>query len=208
VEVIRAVITYLQYVFRHKYFVYREGRKLGVSRWQLFVHDWTKFSRAEFEPYVVYFNLKDRWAHDPVKKRQVKDEFDRAWLHHIHKNPHHWQHWVLRTDTEGVKVLEIPDKFVREMCADWEGVGAAFGQPMGHAARWYIQNRETMALHPLTRLRVEALLCIRMKDGTLIPKAHFLEDINANAIADAKRRLALAHDYATVSLPINREPGS
>jgi hypothetical protein len=153
----RAVLQYLRYVLKHKYHVYLEGRKLGVGRWQLLVHDLSKFSRTEFFPYLVYFNRRETWENDPEKKREVKDRFDRAWLNHIHKNPHHWQHWVLRTDTEGVKVLEMPDKFVREMCADWEGVGACFGKPKGHAARWYVEHRATMAMHPVTRIRVEGV---------------------------------------------------
>ncbi|MFR1480703.1 MAG: DUF5662 family protein [Hydrogeniiclostridium mannosilyticum] len=31
----------------------------------------------------------------------VVQAFQRAWLLHIHRNPHHWQHWVLINDDPG-----------------------------------------------------------------------------------------------------------
>lgn len=207
---IKAIYQYLRYVLRHKYHVYQQGRKLGVGRWQLFVHDLSKFSRAEFWPYVAYFNLKGTWEHDPNMKREVKDRFDRAWLHHIHKNPHHWQYWVLRTDSEGVKVLEMPDKFVREMCADWEGVGACFGKLPGHAGRWYVENRATMALHPVTRIRVEELLGVSA-DGKLYNGHCMIPPKGWHCTRKAGHSgpcAAIPHDQQTVPQPMNREPGS
>lgn len=202
---VRAIITYLRYVLKHKYHVYREGRKLGVSRWQLLVHDLSKFSRAEFFPYLMYFNRRETWEKNPFLKRKVKDKFDRAWLHHIHKNPHHWQYWVLRTDSEGVKVLEMPDKFVREMCADWEGVGACFNKGPGHAGRWYLENRSTLALHPHTRLRVEELLGVDKKPRCTVPPPGWYCTRTPGHTGPCA---SIPHEQQAVPQPKNREPGS
>jgi hypothetical protein len=202
---VRAIIRYLRYVLKHKYHVYIEGRKLGVGRWQLLVHDLSKFSAAEFFPYLVYFNLRGRWELDPLRKPLVKAAFDRAWLNHIHKNPHHWQHWVLRTDTEGVKVLEMPDKFVREMCADWEGVGACFNKGPGHAKRWYIENRATMALHHNTRIQVEDILGVNKVERCARPPKGWYCTRTPNHTGPCA---AIPHEHENVPQPLNREPGS
>lgn len=36
-------LTYLHYVLTHKRAVYTAGVRLGVPRWRLLIHDWTKF---------------------------------------------------------------------------------------------------------------------------------------------------------------------
>lgn len=143
----------LRYILIHKWFVFVECRKVGIGFWQAMIHDWSKFSGIEFKAYTDYFarNLRDK-IHD--------EAFNRAWLHHIHRNPHHWQHWVLRTDQEGIKVLRMPEMYVREMVADWRGVGRTLGLGADNAVVWYRKNKDTMALHPQTRHRVEELLGI------------------------------------------------
>lgn len=135
--------AYLRYVIRHKRFVYRFGRELGLGRYQLLVHDWTKFLPSEWGPYVEFF----------YGSGTNQGDFDRAWLRHQHRHPHHWQHWVLPEDDGGTKVLEIPDRYRREMVADWRGAGAALGFP--DTPGWYSSNRENMALGPETRAWVE-----------------------------------------------------
>lgn len=138
---------YLKYVVRHKWFVYRAGRLLGVSRLQLLIHDWQKFTRAEWGPYVRYF-----YSDTPDQ-----DAFDRAWLHHQKLGgKHHWQYWVLREDDGSTKALEVPDRYRREMLADWRGAGLALGKP--DTAAWYEANREKMVLHDSTREWIEAHL--------------------------------------------------
>ncbi len=74
------------------------------------------------------------------------DPFDAAWLKHLHRNPHHWQHWVLREDSGGTKVLEMSDTSRREMLADWMGAGKALGFG-DNPVNWFIKNRKHMVLH-------------------------------------------------------------
>lgn len=158
-------VGYLGYVWRHKVAVYRECRKLGVGWWQSIIHDWTKLLPVEFISYRDYFN---RYQRDDAHQRA----FDIGWLHHIHHNPHHWQHWILQTDEEGVKVLRMPEKYVKEMVADWRGVAVALGGEPEDAVAWYLNNKNTLALHPQTRSRVETLLSVRIPDRyvqTVVP---------------------------------------
>lgn len=149
----RAHLAYLRYVLRHKWFVLLAGLDLGVPLWQLLIHDWSKFLPREWFPYVGYF--------DTPKERQRPDaaqRFDLAWNHHQKVQPHHWQHWLLVTDSDAPRLrpLPMPDRFVREMIADWRGAGRALARP--DTVSWYIANSEQIILHPDTRRRVEQLL--------------------------------------------------
>lgn len=96
---------YLKYVLRHKWFVYQAGRKTGVSRWQLLCHDLSKFRPDEWQPYAFYFYGEPfpdaKWYGDfrnwePWEHTESgsKHAFNVAWLKHLHRNPHHWQHWL------------------------------------------------------------------------------------------------------------------
>jgi hypothetical protein len=55
-------------------------------------HDQTKdgFGSEEYKAY-------DQWFYG-VRTPAAKYNFNRAWLHHIHMNPHHWQYWILIGD--------------------------------------------------------------------------------------------------------------
>jgi hypothetical protein len=158
-------IRYLRYVVRHKWFVYQAGRKLGLGRRQLLVHDLSKFSRAEWGPYVRWFmdppgpnktwhqQAKD-FRHDAEAQRR-KAAFDRAWEHHWSNNPHHWEWWAKRS-IGGSCPSEMTDGCRREMLADWRGAGLAQGKPDTRA--WYEANKGRMQLHPETRAWIESAL--------------------------------------------------
>jgi Family of unknown function (DUF5662) len=138
---------YAAYVARHKWFVLLAGLKTGAPIWRLLIHDWSKLTPAEWSPYVrnFYTDRKDQAA------------FDRAWLHHQHRNPHHWQHWLLREDDGDTKALPMPESLVREMVADWMGAGRAITGKWD-VVSWYAKNRSKIVLESGTRLAVDALV--------------------------------------------------
>lgn len=162
----KAHLAYLRYVLRHKWFVFKACLRLGVPPHQAVLHDWTKFLPSEWFPYAAYFYGKAP-ADDEVRqayrlgfylksKDEIDTEFDRAWLFHQHRSPHHWQYWMLREDDGGVKALRMPDRYMREMVADWIGAGQALGKPDTRA--WYEANKQNIFLHPVTLMQVEELL--------------------------------------------------
>lgn len=169
----KAHLRYARYVVRHKWFVFQAGRRLGVSFWQLLTHDWSKFLPGEWFPYVAFFygGPHRPWAEvmayekthhlDAARrtsKEGVKAAFNAAWLAHIHHQPHHWQHWLLHLDDGGVKILPMPERYIREMVADWIGAGQAQGKGLDDLPVWYAARRETMLLNDDTRARVEQLI--------------------------------------------------
>lgn len=148
---------YLKYFWRvliHKWYVLCAGF-WTVPIWRLLWHDYSKLSKTEFGPYARRFcsgraGLTDHSA-DP-------DEWQRAWLHHWHKNPHHWEHWV-RISDHGVIPLKMPLTYVLEMIADWKGAGKAY-TGSNDCKPWYLANRDKMVLHPHTQAQIEDLLGI------------------------------------------------
>lgn len=195
--------TYLKYVIRHKYYVFIACRALGVPLWQALIHDWSKLLPSEFIPYARYF-----YGFRGMKDAKTKAAFDRAWLLHQNRNPHHWQYWLLQEDDPDGRYtiqswsdlhpmmlaqnttpilycevvehpdnavhqkaydllapivkelntkpmpLEMPEKYVREMVADWYGAGRAISGNW-EAYKWYRENRSKIQLHPATRVLVE-----------------------------------------------------
>lgn len=153
---------YLWYVLRHKWFVFVECLKYGIPLLGLF-HDLSKFSFAEWSPYVNYF-----YGYKPTDKEvklacscgvylkstdEINDEFNTAWNHHQKRNKHHWQYWVLREDNGKTIALPMPDRYRKELLADWRGCGKALGKP--DTKQWYLHNRDKMVLHKDTRDWIE-----------------------------------------------------
>jgi hypothetical protein len=122
-------LRYLQYVLVHKWYVWKCGLRLGVPLWRLLVHDWSKFSWTEWTAYANYFygDFPEHDPNDPNKWTRrgyygptsidIEEKFQRAWLHHIHLNDHHPQHWVLLNDDSTITTLNMPFVAVLEMLA-------------------------------------------------------------------------------------------
>ena len=56
-----------------------------------------------------------------------------------------------------VHIIHSPEKYIREMVADWMGAGLAITGRM-EVIEWYGKNATKMLLHPRSRARVEELL--------------------------------------------------
>jgi hypothetical protein len=118
-------------------------------RTQISLHDVSKYSDHEYDAYDNYFYGR--------KTEKVKSDFNYAWLHHIHNNPHHWQHWVLVNDEDGTQALEMPKEYVIEMICDWW----AFSHKSGNLYEifdWYKSHKKNMILHDKTKKLVEEIL--------------------------------------------------
>lgn len=145
-------IAYFKYVMRHKWFVYKACQITRAPFWNSIIHDWTKFLPCEWSPYVRSFYNKDGTKREWKSRTPLdKIDFDAAWNHHQKSNKHHWQYWVLTTDSDEprTKALPIPEKYCREMVADWVGAGIAITGRM-EVGEWYSKNKNKMIIHPFT----------------------------------------------------------
>lgn len=115
-------------------------------------HDGSKFGTAEYPAYDAYFYGKE-------KTDEIKENFNYAWLHHIHHNPHHWQYWVLINDEpgEGMVVLDMPHSYIIELICDWWAFSWAKGN-LFEIFSWYDKHKAYMKLSDKTRTTVEDIL--------------------------------------------------
>jgi len=134
------------YVAKHRWFVFLECCKLGIPLRGL-THDLSKFSPAEWFCYANYF-----YGHDANEYN-----FNAGWLHHQHRNDHHWQHWVLREDEGGEVLMAMRLGALKEMVADWRGVSRTL-TGKDDAVSWYLKHKDIIRLHPYSRAHVEGLL--------------------------------------------------
>lgn len=150
-------LKYGSYVLRHKWFVFIEALKLGIP-WLGIIHDLSKFLPSEWIPYAAFFYGEKPSPRDNTGYYKPTDTgnqaFDFAWLLHQKRNKHHWQWWILPDDSGGQKTLPMPDKYRREMLADWRGAGRAQGYG-DNTPEWYEANKHKMRLHPDTREWIE-----------------------------------------------------
>jgi hypothetical protein len=157
---VRKHLRYAAYVLRHKWYVFLYGWQLGIP-WLALLHDNSKFRPDEWGPYAQFFygRKAQSWGSPRDKTGYYKSTdtgdaaFDFAWLLHQKRNKHHWQWWIFPEDEGGLKVLPMPDRYRREMLADWRGAGMAQGKP--DTLGWYRANQHKMNLHPDTRQWVE-----------------------------------------------------
>lgn len=121
------------------------GLTLEALEHQILVeHD---VSKTRFDEYSAY----DRHFYAGILQSETQGAFDLAWLKHIHRNPHHWQYWVLLSDDfRSIPALEIPQNYVLEMLCDWWSFSWRNYEP-DRIFEWWDRHKDNMILHPKTQ---------------------------------------------------------
>ena len=164
---------YDEYIEQHRSNVYRafqwlekntpgvfssEEVRLAAEHQCKFAHDMSKYEMFEYEAYDAYF-------YGGNKSYEVVQNFNVAWLNHIHQNPHHWQHWILINDNpeNGEIILDMPEHFIIEMVCDWWSFSWKQGK-LDEIFNWYDQHKDHMKLSEYTRNKVEDVLAFIRKN--------------------------------------------
>ena len=114
----------------------------------IYHHDESKFSKDEYDAYDKYF-FKDKEA--------AKEEFEKAWLHHIRNNPHHWNYWVVVDAKNEVYPIDMPKRYVIEMLCDH--LSFAFKKnDLNEIFEFYCNKKSDMVLTKNTRDLYESYL--------------------------------------------------
>lgn len=115
-------------------------------------HDLSKDNNDEYDAYDAYFYGGNR-------STAVVETFNYAWLEQIHKNPHHWQHWVLINDDPdtGTICMEMPKNYVIEMICDWWAFSWKDGD-LYEIFSWWDAHKDYIKLNGITRGIVEGIL--------------------------------------------------
>ena len=177
-------LKYFGYVLKHKWYVFNECRKRGYL-WLGLTHDWSKFRRSEWSPYVEKFYGKkidsncynctsimgnqcgyngsgigdgEQAATCDDYKTKTDEAFGTAWLYHQNRNRHHWQFFTSVSKKGGMTIAEMPEKYVKEMICDWIGAAKAKGQEGIYSMEWYERYKHTIFITDKVRARVEELI--------------------------------------------------
>ena len=142
-------LTYSSYVARHKWYVFLECKKYGLWFRGIF-YDNSKFRPSEFFAYAEKFFSGD-YAY---KYSEVEHAFEKAWLHHEHRNGHHWGYWV---NSKG-RPLRMPRQYIIEMICDWKAMGRRFNDT---AREFYEKDKGKMILHEDTIKELEDILDVK-----------------------------------------------
>ena len=132
----------IHYLLKHKYWVFVACCKLKIPFLGI-IHDWSKFLSVEARGYLAHsYGYGDPALWMP------------AWKHHVQHNKHHWGYWALEPCLTPLDRYTgpcfMPDRYVREMVADWYGAGKAKG---GLGAReWYRQSEVYLSWIPKARI--------------------------------------------------------
>ncbi|HFD2052130.1 TPA: DUF5662 family protein [Clostridium perfringens] len=153
-------MQYLKYILEHKKNVFIECWKEGLYL-HAFTHDLSKFRPSEFIPYARYFygdyisnvvlnNVSCVENKSKIRtKEQVKEKFEKAWKLHYKRNKHHWNHWIIYN---GEILIDMPEKYIKQMICDWKGMARKFGDT---AQEFYMKNYDKIQLTRKSRLDLE-----------------------------------------------------
>ena len=152
-------------------------------------HDESKSKPDEYQAYDAYFYGKNR-------SFQVVSDFNKAWLLHIHRNPHHWQYWVLINDDPNAGTITIPMdyEYIIEMICDWWTFSWADGD-LTEIFTWYAEDKgvkwvkgfEVIGANTVNKDYYERLLKEKNENGI------GLHEDNIEEIERKKRLLHIRH---------------
>lgn len=116
-------------------------------------HDKSKYGEEEFTPYCNHYYPALGFESD-------EKEYDKAWLHHQHFNPHHHQHWIIHHDDGTAEAVDMPLKYVCEMLCDWHSFSRR--DPDSTAYSWWLKTKDDMILSASTySLVAELVQCLQ-----------------------------------------------
>lgn len=123
-------------------------------------HDESKYNKVPDAD--NYYDLACEWdAYNDYfygeKTSEVESAFNYAWLAHIHSNPHHWQHWLLQHDDEGLECLDMPYVFIIEMVMDWWSFSWK-SENLYEIFDWYKEHKNSIKLSDRTAAIVDKIL--------------------------------------------------
>lgn len=149
-------LRYIILTCKHKWFVFIAGLRIRVPLWLLITHDLSKFGWHEAPHYGrQFFGASD----DPLG-------FSFAWNNHQKRNKHHWEYWVMvsshnRGGFPDGSALPMPDRYAREMVADWIGASRAYEGKWPASLSswpWFSKNFDGLNLHVDTRFHILKIL--------------------------------------------------
>ena len=152
-----------------------KGSNLSIPLIRLLKHDLSKFSFSEFWSYAsFYYGDKDQ------------HKYEKAWLHHLRANDHHWEHYIvnytigMNVDLCSQNALEMKNEAILEMATDWLSAERAYKGRWPIPGQWvWAQNSvNKIGMNPISKKKFFALLAF-LGFGADI-KEVFIEKLEGN----------------------------
>lgn len=156
------ISKHLKIILKHKYYVCKYCFKFGLY-WQGIVHDLSKFNPIEFWTSVKYY----QGNRSPINAEKQDKGYSDAWMHHYHRNKHHWMYWIDFDNKQNVVPLKIPYKYILESIADWIAAGIVYEKDKFTWREPYEFYRDNIRInntvsetifHPKTRMLYDKIL--------------------------------------------------
>ncbi len=179
----RYILSYTRTLLYHKLCIFGIGcwvnwklcdAGIRVSFSRLLLHDWVKFTPAEFLPYARYFNNTKHTVVSPslsqaanVTKKKVLEDWQAAYRHHYQSMDHHHEHHIrdyhagMSNEQMAQNARPMPAEATVELCVDWISAQLAYDGSWPDSDRWIWLRKINSVdsgmchFHPATR----ALLC-------------------------------------------------
>ena len=117
--------------------------------WYIDFHDDSKTIPDEYAAYDAYLFGE--------QTKEVVTQFKRMRLEHRHRNPHHWQYWVLMNDEGTTECIDMEYPYIIEMICDWWAYSWE-KDDLFLIFDWYACNKKTIKMSKKTRKTVEDIL--------------------------------------------------
>ena len=113
---------HLKIIHTHRKYVRRICFKMSLY-WQGLVHDLSKYSPVEFSIYKYYSGKRS-----PHQECREILGYSPSWIHHYHKNKHHYQYWWDEDEFGKIIPMKMPYKYVIESFCDMVGASKAYNK--------------------------------------------------------------------------------
>lgn len=116
------LLKHLKTIRIHRKYVRQMCWKMGLF-WQGLVHDLSKYSITELKIAKYYGAGKSphQWCREQIG-------YSPSWIHHYHKNKHHWEFWIDDDENAQPIPIKMPYKYVIESFCDMVGASRAYSQ--------------------------------------------------------------------------------
>ena len=154
---------HLKTVGKHRKFVRKACFKMGLV-WQGLTHDLSKYSIPELKM-CKYWTGKG----SPHQACREAIGYSPSWIHHYHKNKHHFQYWWDEDELGKLIPIKMPYKYMVESFCDMVGASKAYN-PKGWTTSmvwtyWVTCCRGLRMMHPVSQKFVEQFLWLLSQNG-------------------------------------------
>ena len=115
------LFKHLKTVRTHRKYVRKMCWKMSLF-WQGLLHDLSKYSITELKM-CKYWTGKG----SPHQACREAIGYSPSWIHHYHKNKHHFQYWWDEDEDGKIIPIKMPYKYVIESFCDMVGASKAYG---------------------------------------------------------------------------------